>query len=276
MILHMKTRQYDLRKQTLIMGILNATPDSFSDGGKYNTIETAVAQAEQMAKDGADIIDIGGESTRPDHEPISAEEEIDRVIPVIEAVKQAVKIPLSVDTYKAATAEAAIETGVELINDIWGAKKDPRMAEVAAKHDVPIVLMHNRDHTSYHSIMEDLISELEESIAIAKAAGVKDEHIILDPGIGFGKTLADNYTVLGQMEKITNQLSYPLLLGTSRKSFITEVLDIPAEQRDNATGATTCIGIQKGASIIRVHDVKRNRELASMTERILQGASTVG
>lgn len=276
MILHMKTKQYDLRKQTLIMGILNATPDSFSDGGKYNTIETAVAQAKQMVEDGADIIDIGGESTRPDHEPISPEEEINRVIPVIEAVKQAVKIPLSIDTYKAATAEAAIEAGVELINDIWGAKKDPHMAEVAAKHDVPIVLMHNRDHTSYHSIMEDLIHELEESVAIAKKAGVKDEQIILDPGIGFGKTLADNYTVLGQMEKITNQLSYPLLLGTSRKSFITEVLDIPAEQRDNATGATTCIGIQKGANIIRVHDVKRNRELASMTERILQGASTVG
>src|SRR5699024_11190863 len=151
MILHMKTKQYDLRKQTLIMGILNATPDSFSDGGKYNTIETAVAQAKQMVEDGADIIDIGGESTRPDHEPISPEEEINRVIPVIEAAKQAVKIPLSIDTYKAATAEAAIEAGVELINDIWGAKKDPHMDEVAAKHDVPIVLMHNRDHTSYHS-----------------------------------------------------------------------------------------------------------------------------
>src|SRR5699024_10765056 len=147
MILHMKTKQYDLRKQTLMMGILNATPDSFSDGGKYNTIKTAVTQAKQKVEDGADIIDIDGESSRPDHEPISAEEEINKAITVIEAVKEAVKIPLSIDTYKEAKAEAAIEDGVELINDICGAKKDPHMAEVAAKHDVPIVHMHNRDHT---------------------------------------------------------------------------------------------------------------------------------
>src|SRR5699024_7996377 len=155
MILHMKTKQYDLRKQTLIMGILNATPDSFSDGGKYNTIETAVAQAKQMVEDGADIIDIGGESTRPHHEPISPEEEINTVSPVIEAVKQAVQIPRPIDTYKAAAAEAAIEAGVELLNVIWGAKKDPHMAEVAAKHGVPIVLMHNPDHTLSPYLMQD-------------------------------------------------------------------------------------------------------------------------
>src|SRR5699024_7307294 len=166
MILHMKTKQYDLRKQTLIMGILNATPDSFSDGGKYNTIETAVAQAKQMVEDGADIIDIGGESTRPDHETISPEEEINRVIPVIEAGKQAATIPLPIDTYKAGTAEAASEGGVELMNGMCGAKKEPHMAEVAAKHGVPIVPMHSRDHTSYHSIMEDLIHELVERVAI--------------------------------------------------------------------------------------------------------------
>lgn len=276
MILHMKTKQFDLSKGTLIMGILNATPDSFSDGGKFNTIESAVAQAKQLEKDGADIIDIGGESTRPDHESVGPEEEIERIAPVIEAVKQAVTVPLSIDTYKAATAEAAIKSGAEMINDIWGAKKDPDMAGVAATYDVPIVLMHNRDHTTYQSIMKDIVQELQESIDIVKAAGVKKHQIVLDPGIGFGKTLPDNYTVLGQLEKVTGRLPYPLLLGASRKSFIKEVLDISAPERDNATGATTVLGIQKGAHIIRVHDVKRHKELAIMTERILQGADYLG
>ena len=275
-MLRTKTKSFDLEKETLIMGILNATPDSFSDGGTHNTIEKAVLHAKQMEADGAAIIDIGGESTRPDHDPVSVEEEIARVIPVIEAVKNEVSVPISVDTYKAETAEAAVKAGADIINDIWGAKWDREMGSVVAKTGVPIILMHNRNHTDYNSIMDDLIEELSESIAIVKQAGVDDSQIILDPGIGFGKTLKDNYTVLQQLEKIPQALPYPLLLGTSRKSFITEVLDIPAPERDNATGATTCIGIEKGARIIRVHDVKRHVELAKMTEAICKGAKGLG
>ena len=275
-MLRTKTKSFDLEKETLIMGILNATPDSFSDGGTHNTIEKAVLHAKQMEADGAAVIDIGGESTRPDHDPVSVEEEIARVIPVIEAVKNEVSVPISVDTYKAETAEAAVKAGADIINDIWGAKWDREMGSVVAKTGVPIILMHNRNHTDYNSIMDDLIEELSESIAIVKQAGVDDSQIILDPGIGFGKTLKDNYTVLQQLEKIPQALPYPLLLGTSRKSFITEVLDIPAPERDNATGATTCIGIEKGARIIRVHDVKRHVELAKMTEAICKGAKGLG
>lgn len=271
-----KTKILRLDKRTHIMGILNVTPDSFSDGGKYTNIEKAVEHALAMERDGADIIDIGGESTRPGHEPVTIEEEIERVVPVIEALKSELSIPISIDTYKSETAEAAVLAGADIINDIWGAKYDPHIASVAAKHDVPIILMHNRDNKTYNSIINDMITDLEESISISKDRGVKDEQIIIDPGIGFGKELEDNYVVMRHLEKITNHFPYPLLLATSRKSFISKVLSIPPEERDNATGATTCLGISKGARIVRVHDVKRNVELAKMMDAMLKGLNVDG
>lgn len=267
-----RTKILDLNTHTHIMGILNVTPDSFSDGGKYNELEKAVDHAKQMVADGADIIDVGGESMRPGHKPVSVEEEITRVVPVIEALRAAgIAVPISIDTYKAETAAAALQAGADIINDVWGAKYDPEIAAVARAYDAPIILMHNRNNKSYTSIIDEMIRDLEESIAIAKQAGVDDQQIILDPGIGFGKELADNYTVMQQLDKLIAAFPYPFLLGTSRKSFISKVLDVPAIERDNATGATTCLGIVKGVKIVRVHDVKRNVELAKMMDAMLKG-----
>lgn len=262
-----------LDKHVQIMGILNVTPDSFSDGGQFNNIEAAVKQAQQMVKDGADIIDVGGESTRPDHQPVSEDEEIERVVPVIEQLSHHIDVPISIDTYKAKTAEAAVKAGATIINDIWGAKKEPDIARVAAEYEVPIVLMHNRDNNTYEDIIEEMVSDLEESIQIAKSKGVKNEHIIIDPGIGFAKTLPDNYVVMKHLDTLIERIPYPMLLGTSRKSFIKEVLPIEtAADRDNATGATTIYGIVKGAKIVRVHDVKRTKELVTMTEAMMRGS----
>lgn len=259
---------YDIHEQTLVMGILNVTPDSFSDGGKYEEIDQALQHAKQMEQDGAHIIDVGGESTRPGHEPVSAEEEIKRVIPVIEQIKDEVSIPVSIDTYKAETALQAIRAGAHIINDVWGAKKDPEIADVAAEYDVPIVLMHNRDHTDYDDLLEDIKKDLEESITIAKKRGVKDDQIILDPGIGFGKTMEHNLYIMRRLEELT-VLGYPLLLGTSRKRFIGHVLDLPVHERVEGTGASVCLGIQKGASIVRVHDVKEMARMAKMMDAML-------
>src|SRR5690625_4821071 len=192
MLLKTRTKTYDLAKRTHIMGILNVTPDSFSDGGKYTTIEKAVQQAIEMEELGADIIDIGGESTRPNHQPVSLQEELDRVLPVIEAVKEHVEIPISIDTYKAEVARQAIEAGADIINVIWGAKKEPEMAEVAATYQVPIILMHNRTNMNYRSLIDDMKADLSESIEIALNAGVPEENIILDPGVGFAKTVDHN------------------------------------------------------------------------------------
>jgi len=276
MYIQTSSKKYDISKQTLIMGILNTTPDSFSDGGSYPSIEDAVKKAVEMERDGAHIIDIGGESTRPDHTPITTEEEIERVLPVIQAVKEAVSIPISIDTFKAKTAEAAIQAGAEIINDIWGAKKEPEIAKVAAKYDVPIILMHNRDNMDYVSLMDDMVTDLEESIAIAREAGVKKEHIILDPGIGFAKEIQDNFLVMRHLDRLIEQLPYPFLLGASRKRFINEVIDIPANERDNATGATTCYGIAQGAHIVRVHEVKETKELVTMMDAMINGVGLNG
>lgn len=276
MYLKTASKTYDLKKQTLIMGILNITPDSFSDGGKYDEIDKAIEQAKEMERAGAHIIDVGGESTRPDHTPVAVEEEINRVVPVIKALKSEITIPISIDTYKAKTAEEAILAGAEIINDIWGAKKDAEMASVAAKYEVPIILMHNRTNKKYTSLIDEMVEDLNESITIVKEAGVKDDNIFIDPGIGFGKELEDNFTVLNQLDKLMERLPYPLLLGASRKSFISKVLPNPANERDNATGATTCYGITKGAHIVRVHDVKRNVELAKMMDAMVKGVESIG
>lgn len=266
--LRTNTHSFNLDEKTLIMGILNATPDSFSDGGKYNDIEKAVHQAEVMEKQGADIIDIGGESTRPGHQPVETDEEINRVIPVIEAVSKAVSIPLSIDTYRAKTAEKAIEAGVSIINDVWGAKKDPDMARIAASYHVPIVLMHNRENKNYQNLIEEMKADLQESIEIALRHGVKEENIVLDPGVGFAKTSDDNLVVMRNLSAFT-EWGYPLLLGTSRKSMIGKVLDLPAEERDVGTGATISYGITQGTDIVRVHNVEMAYQVTRMMDAMV-------
>jgi len=265
-----KTKTYDLSKRSYIMGILNVTPDSFSDGGEWDTVDKAVAHALEMVADGADIIDIGGESTRPGHTQISDEEEIARVVPIIKAVKEAVEVPLSIDTYKSAVARAACEAGIDIINDIWGCKYDPEIAEVAAAFDVPIILMHNREKPDYAFLIEDMLADLAESVRIALAAGVKRENIILDPGCGFGKTYQDNLNVVHHLKRFAD-LGYPLLLGTSRKRFIGTALgDVPFKERDQGTAATTALGIMNGAQLFRVHNVKANAEIARMMDIMLK------
>ncbi|OQP00446.1 dihydropteroate synthase [Parageobacillus galactosidasius] len=260
--------ELDLRKKTMIMGIVNVTPDSFSDGGRFYDIDRAVEHAKRLVADGADIIDIGGESTRPGAEKVSLEEELRRVIPVVKAIAQEIDVPISIDTYKAEVAKQAIEAGAHIINDVWGAKADAKMAEVAAFYDVPIILMHNRHDLQYRDLISDMISDLMESVAIAKRAGVKDENIILDPGIGFAKTLEHNLEVMRRLDEFA-KLGYPLLLGTSRKRFIGHVLDLPVNERVEGTGATVCLGIVKGAHIVRVHDVLPIARMAKMMDAML-------
>ena len=255
-------------EKTLIMGILNVTPDSFSDGGRYNEIEAAVHHAKQLIQDGAHIIDVGGESTRPGASVVSEEEELKRVVPIIEALAKEIDVPISIDTYKAEVAKRAIEAGASIINDVWGAKADPNMAIVAATYNVPIILMHNRDNSQYNELIPDMISDLFDSVQLVKEAGVKDEMIILDPGIGFAKSMDDNLTVMRHLDEFT-KLGYPLLLGTSRKRFIGHVLDLPADERMEGTGATVCLGIERGCHIVRVHDVKEIARMAKMMDAML-------
>lgn len=258
----------EMSGRTLIMGILNMTPDSFSDGGRYNAVDTALERARQLIQDGADIIDVGGESTRPGYEQISSEEEIERVVPIIECLAQEVNVPISIDTYKADVARAALKAGAHIINDIWGAKADPDMAKVAADTGAPIILMHNREAKPYQDFMRDALNDLYESIQLVKGAGVKDEQIILDPGIGFAKTLEENLLMMRNLRIITS-LGYPVLLGTSRKSMIGHTLQLPVEERVEGTIASVCLGIQQGCSIMRVHDVKENARAARMMDAML-------
>ena len=261
-------REFDVESRTYIMGILNVTPDSFSDGGKYQRLDAALNHAEEMVREGADLIDVGGESTRPGHTEISDEEEIDRVVPVIEALKARIDVPLSVDTYKSAVAEAAIAAGVDLLNDIWGFRRDERMAVLAAQSGLPVCLMHNRDTAEYRDYHREVLEDLRESIAIARRAGVTEDQIILDPGVGFGKTYEQNLEILNHLEWL-HELGYPILLGTSRKSVIGLTLGLPPEERVEGTIATSVLGVMKGCAFVRVHDVEANRRAVRMTEKIL-------
>lgn len=246
---------FSFAKETVVMGILNVTPDSFSDGGRYNEIEAAVAHAKEMIQQGAKIIDVGGESTRPGHAPVSEAEEIERVIPIVRALKEQLNCVISVDTYKAEVAKQAIEAGASIINDVWGAKREPRIAEVAKAYDVPIILMHNRVDPTYGDRFDEVYFEdLKESIAIAKEAGVADENIWLDPGVGFAKTQEQNIRAMQLMPELATW-GYPILLGTSRKSLIGYVLDVPVEERLEGSLATVSYGVMNGAHIVRVHDV---------------------
>ncbi|SDO62727.1 dihydropteroate synthase [Alkalicoccus daliensis] len=258
----------DFDGKTYVMGILNVTPDSFSDGGKFNQTEEAEYQAQKMVREGADIIDIGGESTRPGAVKVEEAEEIRRVLPAVQAVRKAVDIPISIDTYKAAVAEAALEAGADIINDVWGAKADDRMAAVAAEHKVPIILMQNRKEASYNNFLEDMKRDLLESVEICLKAGVKEDKIILDPGIGFAKSYEENLAVMRHLDKFTS-LGYPLLLGTSRKSLIAKTLDLPVGERVEGTGATVCRGIDLGCEIVRVHDVLEISRMTKMMDAMI-------
>lgn len=259
--------EINFKDKTLVMGIMNVTPDSFSDGGKYNEVEKALAHARQMIADGVDIIDVGGESTRPGHVQISDEEEIERIVPVIRAIRQEFDVLISVDTYKSEVADAAIAAGAHIINDIWGAKYEPAIAEVAAKRNVPIILMHNRNDRSYSDFQKNLMDDLKESIQISLEAGVAPENIWLDPGVGFAKSVAQNLEAI----KLIGQLAewgYPILLGTSRKSFIGKIIDTQVDERLEGSLATICYGVTQGCHIVRVHDVKETVRAVRMMDAL--------
>lgn len=261
-------REFETDRQTYVMGILNITPDSFSDGGRYIKLEPALKQAERMINEGADLIDIGGESTRPGYGPVTAEEEINRVAPVIERLKKEFDVPLSLDTCKAAVAKAGLAAGVDLINDIWGLKFDGEMAAVIGQSKAACCLMHNRDHTAYRNFMAEVLADLRESVRLAHLGGIAAERIILDPGIGFGKVYEHNLAMLDRLETL-NELGFPWLLGASRKSVIGMALDLPPALRLEGTIVTTVMAVMKGASFIRVHDVAPNIRAIKMTRAII-------
>lgn len=270
MKLQCRELELELGRRTYIMGILNLTPDSFSDGGKYNQIEAALQHAKEMIEEGADILDIGGESTRPGHIQISEEEEIERVLPVIRSLrKQFPHVLLSIDTYKWKVAEAALEAGVHILNDIWGLQYDKReMAALAKKYEVPVIVMHNQNTEEYQ---EDRVQTLrkffEKSFEIAERVGLSKEKLLLDPGLGFGKGFLGDVELLGRLSELRDM--GPILLGTSKKRFIGTLLQgLPPEERVEGTAATTVIGIQQGVDIVRVHNVKENKRVAMVADAI--------
>lgn len=261
--------------RTLVMGILNVTPDSFSDGGRYNTADAALRHAANMVEQGVDIIDIGAESTRPyGARKISADEELSRLMPVLERLVAQCQVPISVDTYKASVAQTALAAGAHIINDIWGLQGDPAMAGVAAAYGAPVVVMHNKEQAVYGNIMAEIIDFLQESIRLAVAAGLPRSNIIVDPGIGFAKNTNHNLTVLRHLEML-QILKCPVLLGTSRKRFIGEILQLPAEQRAVGTAATAVAGVLKGVNIVRVHDVAPVVQAVRMADAIVRGCRDV-
>jgi dihydropteroate synthase len=264
----------DLNKRTYIAGVLNVTPDSFSDGGKFLHIEDAVSHALQMMRDGADIIDIGGESTRPGSFSVSADEELKRVVPVIEKMKSLANIPISIDTCKAVVAEAAIKSGASMVNDTTGLKSDIDMAKIVAKYDLPVVIMHIKgtpetmqDDPQYGDLIEEIIASLSESIDIARRAGVDEKKIIVDPGIGFGKRLEHNLQIIKELYRF-KELGRPIMIGLSRKSFIGQLLNRDKDQRMMGTASSVALSISNGADIIRVHDVKEMKDVATIADSI--------
>jgi len=256
-------------ERTYVMGIVNVSPDSFSGDG-LDSVDAAVAQAQRFVTEGVDILDVGGESTRPGSSPISVDEELQRVIPVLERLIGKVKMPLSVDTYKFDIARQALDAGAEMINDIWGLKKEPRLAELAAERGTPIILMSNQRDKHRRNIVSAVIEDFKRSIDLALDSGVPWENIIVDPGIGFGKTLEQNLELVRRLDEL-KVLGRPILLGTSRKSMIGLILDLPPEQRLEGTAASIAIGIARGADIIRVHDVKEMIRVCRMSDAIIRG-----
>ncbi len=273
-----RDREFDTENHTYVMGILNVTPDSFSDGGRYNELDKALYHVEQMVREGADIIDAGGESTRPGYEQISGQEEIERVVPVIAAIRERFDIPVSVDTYKSEVAREAIRAGADMVNDIHGLKyggydkeqlTGSAMAEVIAAAGVACCLMHNREQAVYQQFMPELLADMKETLILAEQAGISDDKIMLDPGIGFAKSYEQNLAAIQAVDQLV-ALGFPVLLGTSRKSVIGLTLDIPAAERMSGTVATTVYAVMKGCSFVRVHDVRENREAIQMIETILR------
>ena len=265
-------RKFDTENGVYVMGILNVTPDSFSDGGLWAERDAALRQAGRMAEEGAAIIDIGGESTRPGHTPVSAEEEAARVLPVIEAVKRETGLPVSIDSYKASVARAALEAGADMVNDIWGLRHDSgEMAALIAETGAACCLMHNRERAEYADFMADMLSDLRETLAIADRAGIARSGIVLDPGIGFGKSYEQNLAAMNRLDELLT-LGCPVLLAASRKSVIGLTLDLPADQRLEGTIATTVAGVLRGAAFVRVHDVKENLRAARMALAIRREA----
>ena len=288
-------KEFDTEHKSYIMGVLNVTPDSFSDGGRFYSKRTggrllsadptgikqtedryyinrdaALDHVERMIFEGADIIDIGGESTRPGYQMVSYQREIERVIPIIEDIKENFDIPLSLDTYKPEVAEAGIKAGIDMINDIWGLKSDERMAKLIAESGVPCCLMHNRKQIDYTDFVEDVKNDLRETLDIAEKAGISKDKIILDPGIGFSKTYEQNLEIMNRLEEVCS-LGYPVLLGSSRKSVIGFTLDLQEDERVEGTIATTVIGRMRGARFFRVHDVMENLRALRMAEAIING-----
>lgn len=268
--LNCRGHKLKLGERTLIMGILNITPDSFSDGGKFFDFNDALRQAERIVEEGADILDIGAESTRPGHQEVSAAAEWQRLEPVLQALVGRVPVPISVDTYKAEVAAKALEAGASIINDIWGLQREPDIARVAGKFKAPVIVMHNQNGTDYHHLMGDIFTFLRRSIELAESNGLMGDQIIIDPGIGFGKTTAQNLEVMARLEEF-KALGHPVLLGTSRKSMIGNTLNLPVDQRLEGTLATSVLGVAAGVDIIRVHDVLANRRAIQMTDAIMRG-----
>lgn len=278
-MLKVGNRSFDVAKHTYVMGILNVTPDSFSDGGKWNGMDAALKHTEEMIRDGADIIDVGGESTRPGYVQISDQEEIDRVLPVICAIRERFDVPISLDTYKPGVAEAGLSAGADLLNDIWGLKygwdkeRDgwhSPMAEVIAKHQAACCLMHNRENTDYEDFFADMMQDMAETVRLAEEAGIRRDGILLDPGVGFAKSYENNLEAIrraGELQK----LGYPVLLGTSRKSVVGLTLDLPASERVEGTIVTTVYGVEQHCGFVRVHDVKENVRAIKMAEAIRDG-----
>lgn len=260
-------KSFEVNRHTYVMGILNVTPDSFSDGGRFNEMDAALFHVEKMIEEGVDIIDVGGESTRPGYTFIDVSEEIERTSPVIDKIKGRFNIPISLDTYKPEVAEAGIKAGADLINDIWGLMYDKRMAKVIADNKLACCLMHNRKEHNYINFGEDLINDLAHILNVASKAGIEDDRIILDPGVGFQKTTEENLWVLNNMEKLS-LLGTPWLLGASRKSVIGNTLNLPVNERLEGTLATTALAVMKGASFVRVHDVAANKRVIDMLEAV--------
>lgn len=269
-MLNMKHASWELGKRTYIMGILNVTPDSFSDGGRFTHVDRAVEHAFELIGQGADIIDIGGESTRPGSDEVGSEEELQRVLPVLEKLRSLSGIPISIDTYKASVAAVCLEAGASMINDVWGLQREPEIAAVAARYGAPVVAMHNQNGTEYSGdIMAEILRFFTKSIEIGQSAGIPKSQIILDPGIGFGKTAEQNIEVLGRLAELQS-LGCPVLLGTSRKSTLGKILDLPPTQRVEGTLSTTALGIWQGVDIVRVHDVMENRRAALVADAVVR------